>query len=87
MKKKSGTARVVPEIGRAELDSLATKELLARLQRLQVCEGSFGASDMSEDDDEDDNFIEGQESAFCLLVGPVAPDRRDQPENERGCRE
>ena len=47
MKNKTATTRAVPEMERAELEGLVTKQLLARLRRLQACEESRALSDMT----------------------------------------
>ena len=43
---------------RADLEALSTKQLLARLKRLQQCEPSIGLSDWDEADSYEPEFIE-----------------------------
>jgi hypothetical protein len=47
MKKRSGVLRAVAVLGRTSLQSLTTKQLLARLARLRFCEESAELSDMT----------------------------------------
>jgi hypothetical protein len=47
MKKRSGVRRAVAIMSRAALDSLSTKQLLARLARLRFCEESAELSDLT----------------------------------------
>jgi hypothetical protein len=47
MKKRSGTQRAVAVLERDRLDSLSTKQLLARLARLRFCEESAEVSDLT----------------------------------------
>jgi hypothetical protein len=47
MKKRSGVRRAVAIFSRAALDSLTTKQLLARLARLRFCEESAELSDLT----------------------------------------
>jgi hypothetical protein len=47
MKKRSGVRRAVAILSRAALDSLPTKQLLARLARLRFCEESAELSDLT----------------------------------------
>lgn len=50
MKKESGLRRLVPVVALDELHAMPTKQLLARLRRLQCCEESAEASDLTEDE-------------------------------------
>ena len=47
MKKRSGVRRAVAVLGRTSLQSLTTKQLLARLARLRFCEESADLSDLT----------------------------------------
>ena len=47
MKKKTGVARAVPELAADELETMPTRALLARLQRLRWCEDRREWSDMT----------------------------------------
>jgi hypothetical protein len=47
MKKRSGIRRAVAIRSREDLDSLSTKQLLARLARLRFCEESADLSDLT----------------------------------------
>jgi hypothetical protein len=46
MKKRSGVQRAVAVLGRDQLDTLSTKQLLGRLARLRFCENSANVSDL-----------------------------------------
>ena len=47
MKARFGIERAVPRIERRDLESLPTRELLTRLERLRQCEQSLELSDMT----------------------------------------
>jgi hypothetical protein len=50
MKKGHGLERQVPVLTEEKLAALSTKQLLARLKRLQWCEESLDSSDLGEDE-------------------------------------
>ena len=49
MKKKSGIHRAIPRMSTEELRGLNTKALLARLERLRICEDSPAQSDSTDE--------------------------------------
>jgi hypothetical protein len=63
MKKRSGVGREVPVFQRQDLESMPTKMLLARLDRLRFCEESAATSDLSKDEVGDVSGILFKDSA------------------------